>query len=344
MSKKRTYNESFLSFGFSFTVNNGMQVPQCVICKKTLANESMKPFKLKEHLTKVHPELAKKDLAFFKIKENQLKRSRFDHGTGVLFQPSNVVKASYKISFLIAKQKKPHTIGEKLVKPCMVEAARLVLDQNCVNKLNQVSLSDNTVKQRIDDMSQDIKSQVIEKIKLSPFFAIQLDETTDVAHLPQLLVYARFISENQVEEEFLFCSPLITTTKAEDIMNIVSNFFEEENLSWAKLVGVCTDGAPSMLGSRSGFMTLVKTKNPDIITTHCLIHREALASKTLPAPLKATLETVIRIVNHIKGGALNTRLFRRLCQDMDSAHQDLLFYTSVRWLSKGNVLARVFEL
>uniref|UniRef100_UPI00358F59FB protein FAM200C-like n=1 Tax=Myxine glutinosa TaxID=7769 RepID=UPI00358F59FB len=182
----------------------------------------------------------------------------------------------------------------------MVEAARLVLDQNCVNKLNQISLSDNTVKQRIDDMSQDIKLQVTEKIRLSPFFAIQLDETTDVAQLPQLLVFARFISENQVEEEFLFCSPLITTTKAEDVMNMVSNFFQEEKLSWAKL--------------------------------------------TLPAALKVTLETVIRIVNHIKGGALNTRLFRQLCQDIDSAHQDLLFNTSVRWLSKGNVLARVFEL
>ncbi|XP_066958608.1 protein FAM200C-like [Macrobrachium rosenbergii] len=335
ISKKLTYNESFLNFGFSFIVNNGMQMPQCVICKKTLANESMKPFKLKEHLTKVHPELANKDLAYFKIKEHQLKGSRLDHGTGVLFQPSNVVKAPYRISLPIAKQKKPHTIGEKLVKPCMVEAARLVLDQNCVNKLNQISLLDNTVKQRIDDMSQDIKSQVTEKIKLSPFFAIQLDETKDIAHLPQLLVYAWFISENQVEEEFLFCSLLITTTKAEDIMDILSNFFEEEKLSWARLVGVCTDGAPSMLSSKSGFMTLVKMKNPDIITTHCLIHREALASKTLPASLKDTLETVIRIVNHIKGRALNTRLFRRLCQDMDSAHQDLLFYTSVHWLSKA---------
>ncbi|XP_066983785.1 protein FAM200C-like [Macrobrachium rosenbergii] len=344
MSKKLTYNKSFLNFGFSFIVNNGMQMPQCVICKKTLANESMKPFKLNEHLTNVHPELANKDLAYFKIKDHQLKWSRLDHGTGVLFQPSSIFKAPYRISLLIAKQKMPHTIGEKLVKPCMVEAARLFLDQNCDNKLNQISLSDNTVKQRIDDMLQDIKSQVIEKIKLSPFFAIQLDETTDVAHLPQLLVYARFISENQVEEEFFFCSPLITTTNAEDIMNIVSNFFEEEKLLWAKLVGVCMYGAPSMLSSKSGFMTLVKTKNPDIIITHCLIHREALASKTLPASFKDTLKIVIRIVNHIKGGALNTRLFCRFCQNMDSAHQNLLFCTSVCWLSKGNVLARVFEL
>uniref|UniRef100_UPI00358DE3FE protein FAM200C-like n=1 Tax=Myxine glutinosa TaxID=7769 RepID=UPI00358DE3FE len=315
MSKKRTYNGSFLNFGFSSIVNNGVQLPQCVICKKTLANESLKPFKLKEHFAKVHPELASKDLAYFKIKEHQLKRSRLDHGTGVLFQHSKIVEASYKISLLIAKQKKPHTIGEMLVKPCMVEAARLVLDQNCVNKLNQISLSDNTVKQRIDDMSQDIKLQVTEKIRLSPFYAIQLDESTDVAQLPQLLVFARFISENQ-----------------------------RKSSRGQSLVGVCTDGAPSMLGSKSGFVTLVKKKNPDVITTHCLIHREALASKTLPAALKVTLETVIRVVNHIKGGALNTRLFRQLCQDMDSAHQDLLFYTSVRWLSKGNVLARVFEL
>lgn len=84
-------------------------------------------------------------------------------------------------------------------------------------------------------------------------------------------------------------------------------------------------------------------EEPDVITTRCLIHNEALASKTLPAAFKVTLETVICIVNHIKGGALNTRLFCQLCQDMDSAQQDL-FYTSVRWLSKGNVLAHVFEL
>ena len=29
---------------------------------------------------------------------------------------------------------------------------------------------------------------------------------------------------------------------------------------------------------------------------------------------------------------------------MDANHQDLLFYTAVRWLSKGNVIDRVFEL
>lgn len=100
----------------------------------------------------------------------------------------------------------------------------------------------------------------------SPFFAIQLDETTDITQLPQLLVYAQFISEDQVEEEFLFCTSLIRSTKAEDIMNIVSNFFKEEKLSLANFVCVCTDRAPSMLQSKSGLMTLVN-KNLDVSAT-----------------------------------------------------------------------------
>ena len=60
----------------------------------------------------------------------------------------------------------------------------------------------------------------------------------------------------------------------------VEDFFHKENISWASLCGVCTDGAPAMLGAKSGFQTLVKNKAPNVVTTHCFIHREALASKT----------------------------------------------------------------
>lgn len=49
-------------------------------------------------------------------------------------------------------------------------------------------------------------------------------------------------------------------------------------------------------------------------------------------------------MNYIKTSALNTRLFKELCKDMNSDHEVLLFYTSVHWLSKGNVVNRVFEL
>ena len=66
--------------------------------------------------------------------------------------------------------------------------------------------------------------------------------------------------------------------------------------------------------------------------------------KFIIARLRATLTDVIKVVNYVKGSALNTRLFRQLCTHYDSTHHDLLFYTQVRWLSKGNMLDRVLEL
>ena len=60
----------------------------------------------------------------------------------------------------------------------------------------------------------------------------------------------------------------------------MDNLFVDEGLDWRKVGAVCTDGAPSMLGSHSGFQTRVKQIVPDVITNHCMIHREALAAKT----------------------------------------------------------------
>ena len=128
-----------------------------------------------------------------------------------------------------------------------------------------------------------------------------------------------------------------------DIFNITT-FFEKEGLSWQRCCGVCTDGAPAMLGVNSGFIAHVKQVNPHIITNHCMIHREVLTTKTLPDELKLVLKTAVDVVNYIKSSVLNTRLFRNLCISMDASHQNPLFDTEVRWLSKGNVLLRICEL
>lgn len=157
-------------------------------------------------------------------------------------------------------------------------------------------------------------------------------------------MYARFVSGNSVKEEILFCHPMESCTTAAAIFHEVSNFFQENQLSWDSLVGVCSDGAPAMFRLQSGFITRVKEKNPSVVGTHCILHREALASRTLPAEMKDVLNVAIKVVNFIKAGALNSRLFKLLCKDMESEHETLLFHTNVRWLSKGSMLRRLYEL
>lgn len=101
---------------------------------------------------------------------------------------------------------------------------------------------------------------------------------------------------------------------------------QENQLSWDLRVGVCTDGALAMLGLQSGFITKVKEENPSVIlSAHCILHHEVLASRTLPAEMRNVLNVAITVINFIKAGALNNCLFKLLCKGMESQHEALLF-------------------
>ena len=188
-------------------------------------------------------------------------------------------------------------------------------------------------------MSCNIKSQLLAKVKASPVFAIQLDESVVVANLSQRIIFIQYIHDQSIEEDSLFCRPLETTTHAADVMQFVDAFFKEKKLDWGKLVHACTDGAPAMLGARFRFAKLLKQNNPKVVTLHCIIHREALASRTMTQ----SLETAIVLVNFVKASALNTQLFQRLCQDVECDYKGLQFHTAIRWLSKGDMLNQLLH-
>ena len=67
--KKRKYSETYLKFGFTFTINNGLDIPVCALCQKSLGNDSMKPSLLTRHLERAHLEFKDKELDFFKHRE-----------------------------------------------------------------------------------------------------------------------------------------------------------------------------------------------------------------------------------------------------------------------------------
>jgi hypothetical protein len=64
--KKRKYQETFLEHGFTYSTIDGEQRPQCLICSEILANNSMKPVKLKRHMATKHAKFKNKPIAFFK--------------------------------------------------------------------------------------------------------------------------------------------------------------------------------------------------------------------------------------------------------------------------------------
>ncbi|XP_075455233.1 protein FAM200A-like [Ascaphus truei] len=188
-------------------------------------------------------------------------------------------------------------------------------------------------------MAEDLNDQLIEKIK-GKEFGLKLDEATDNNKDAHFICYVRFIDGNDIVEDLLFCKTITAGTKAQDLFEILTTFIVENNLEWTKCVGVCTDGGHSMSGRYGGLQALIRKKAPYSMWTHCIIHREALASKYLSPPLNMVLERVVNVVNFINIRPLKATFFKKLCEDMGAEYTYLLYYC----LSRGNFLSRTFQL
>ena len=191
-TKKRSYNDSFLQYGFTFITENSEHRPLRLICNKVLASESLKPGKLKRHLQTKHDSYRNRPVEFFHrlkwtwVKQRQSFESEFmDEG--------KYTRASFEASLLIAKSKKSYNIGEELILPAAIKMSAIVHGKKEANEMRKISLSNNNVCWRIFEISEDQREQLILQIKESRKFAIQLDELTDITKMPHLLAYIRYV-------------------------------------------------------------------------------------------------------------------------------------------------------
>ncbi|XP_071052621.1 zinc finger BED domain-containing protein 5-like [Onthophagus taurus] len=247
------------------------------------------------------------------------------------------------MSYRIAKSGKPYTIAEDLIAPAAQDIAAIMFGEKEMQQISQIPLSDTTVNRRIFEMAENVENEIIMRIRKSKFFSLQLDESTDCQNAAQLICFAKYGYKNEVVDDFLFCKELQRTT-GEEIFKSVNSYITGNNISWENCVGVCSDGARAMVGKHSGLLARIKEVSPNVTWVHCMIHREALVSKNMPPNLMSVLDTEVKIINFIKARPLNSRIFAHIYKEMGSEHQHLFLHTEVRWLLRGRVLTRLFEL
>ncbi|CAM1299181.1 GTF2IRD2B (predicted) [Pycnogonum litorale] len=123
---------------------------------------------------------------------------------------------------------------------------------------------------------------------------------------------------------------------------------KKANLNYENLVGIATDGAPAMVGEQKGVQGMLKkelqTRNipQTLIWCHCIIHQESLCTKVIG--FQEIMAKIISTVNFIRARALNHRQFKELLEELAANYKDVLYFSQVRWLSRGRTLKRVWEL
>ena len=110
--------------------------------------------------------------------------------------------------------------------------AQILLGRNEAKRIDAVPLSDDTVNDRIANIANDILSQLIAQIQDSPCrINLQFAKTTDIKSISQLVAYVRFVKENAIVDEFLFCQEMKERTRAKDVLDLVNAFLRENSIA-----------------------------------------------------------------------------------------------------------------
>ena len=198
---KRKCSPTHIKNLFIVNEHGGEPLPQYAICMKPLSNSAMKPSLLKLHLEANHVKEKEQDESYFQRLGEKAKRQRLDKSSVIYQKKKGVVKASYEVALLVAKSIKALAIGEPLVMPAAKILVKNVIGVEAAAKLKTVSLSNNTVKNRLEEMSINIVDQVISGVKDSKFgLSMQLDESTDITNNAQLLVYTCYTTQTMMQK------------------------------------------------------------------------------------------------------------------------------------------------
>ncbi|PNF14661.1 hypothetical protein B7P43_G11733 [Cryptotermes secundus] len=189
------------------------------------------------------------------------------------------VKASYVIAELIAKNSKCFSESEFL-KECLVKTADIVCPDK-VQIFKNISLSRNTVAEKVDDIATNLSEQLLAKVERFTAFSIAVDESSDVSGVAQLAVFIRACDTDVIITEEL----LDIISLGEDIFNEVYGLLEKYDLPLSKSM-------------------------PPITAQHCIIHQEFLCSKIIK--MNYVLQFVEKVVNFIRSRGLNQRQFSSL--------------------------------
>lgn len=119
----------------------------------------------------------------------------------------NLLKASYLVRLRIAQNGKPHAIGESLILPVAKDIVSSVLGEKAAKEIETNPLSNSTVQRRIDDMTLNVEEPLALYLQQCTFFSLQIDESTDITNMAQLLVFIRIDHEDEILEDFCSANP-----------------------------------------------------------------------------------------------------------------------------------------
>jgi hypothetical protein len=204
--------------------------------------------------------------------------------------------------------------------------------------------NDQGAREMVRSVSINIENETIARIKKAVYFALTIDESTDISTSKNLVMMSRF-DENGMVVTKLLDLLYVESGSADCIVDSIENYFTKNSLSFNNLVGFSSDGASTMTGRINGVAAQLKRKNAMMISTHCAAHKLQLAIQDATSDFEEYFIAVVKkTAAYFSNSSSRKSELKTCCQDLDQKFYNTLRTVDTRWLSLGNSLKNLMNI
>lgn len=185
--KDQDYQEGNLKYGFTFTITNE-QCPQCMLYLEIQATERMKPSRRKSK----HPGHRQTTTIFSKMSQVMCYSIQY-----FAELHNKVLEIISEACYVKMQDKKPYAT-RPLFLPIVVKMNETTHGKQYGDKGKGIALSANTVGKCTENTARDLQKQAVEKFCSVGSLLYGKRKSTDVFHMSQLMILARFCFRNEL--------------------------------------------------------------------------------------------------------------------------------------------------
>ncbi|XP_038689137.1 zinc finger MYM-type protein 1-like isoform X2 [Tripterygium wilfordii] len=141
---------------------------------------------------------------------------------------------------------------------------------------NQQMVAPKIQKDIVHCFAHQVVQIIIQELR-DDFFAVLVDESSDVSGKEQMAIVLRFVDEHGLVKERFIGVVHVMETSALSLKVAIDSLFADHGLSLMKVRGQGYDGASNMKGEFNGLKSLILNENESAYYVHCFAHQLQLA-------------------------------------------------------------------
>lgn len=215
-----------------------------------------------------------------------------------------------------------------------------------MSKKTEMYISPRMQNEIINSINTVMLRQLVSKINKAEAFVVLADETTDISTTEQVSICVRYISDNNIQEDFLQFVPAKSLT-GESLSDLILNSLESFGIDLNHLVGQGYDGASNMSGKFNGVQAFIRRRCPKAIYIHCAAHSLNLAiSKACEVPqIRNCLGVMERLYDFFNTPKRKNILLKKIEEsDENPSAKTIKRLCATRWISKYEAVQDFVEL